>query len=204
VPGAVGKTGTSQSFRDALFVGWSSDLIVGVWVGNDDNSPMNEVTGGGLPAQIWSDFQLAAAGLGPLAPEAAPEAPAEGAAPEAQALAEIRPQVRDEDIAAEAEPEAEAQTEELDALGAALARIQSGDGIDAGEAEDLRRTVEQKLQRGDVEGLRDLVVRSLSGSASAAPQCNIRACERAFRSFRASDCTYQPYGGGPRKLCTEE
>jgi penicillin-binding protein 1A len=51
-----GKTGTSQSFRDAWFVGLSRDLVTGVWVGNDDNTPMDKVTGGSLPVAIWHDF----------------------------------------------------------------------------------------------------------------------------------------------------
>ncbi len=53
---AAGKTGTSQDFRDAWFIGYTSDIVVGVWVGNDDGKPMNRVTGGGLPAAIWHDF----------------------------------------------------------------------------------------------------------------------------------------------------
>jgi penicillin-binding protein 1A len=53
---AGGKTGTSQDFRDAWFVGYTADLVVGVWVGNDDGTPMERVTGGGLPAGIWRDF----------------------------------------------------------------------------------------------------------------------------------------------------
>ena len=52
----AGKTGTSQNWRDAWFIGYSGALVVGVWVGNDDGSPMNRVTGGGLPAQIWKTF----------------------------------------------------------------------------------------------------------------------------------------------------
>jgi penicillin-binding protein 1A len=52
----AGKTGTSQDYRDAWFVGFTPDLVVGVWVGNDDNSPMKGVTGGSLPAMIWHDF----------------------------------------------------------------------------------------------------------------------------------------------------
>ncbi len=52
----AGKTGTSQDFRDAWFVGYSADLVVGVWVGNDDRAPMKKVTGGGMPAEIWHDF----------------------------------------------------------------------------------------------------------------------------------------------------
>lgn len=55
-----GKTGTTQDNRDALFVGYAGDLVVGVWVGNDDNSPLNGVTGGGLPARIWRDFMRSA------------------------------------------------------------------------------------------------------------------------------------------------
>ena len=53
---AYGKTGTTQDNRDALFVGYSGDLVVGVWVGRDDNKPMGNVTGGGLSARIWRDF----------------------------------------------------------------------------------------------------------------------------------------------------
>ncbi len=52
----AGKTGTNQEWRDAWFVGFSSLYVCGVWVGNDRNDPMNEVTGGGLPALIWADF----------------------------------------------------------------------------------------------------------------------------------------------------
>ena len=52
----AGKTGTSQNWRDAWFVGYSGALVVGVWVGNDDGAPMNKVTGSGLPAQIWRQF----------------------------------------------------------------------------------------------------------------------------------------------------
>jgi penicillin-binding protein 1A len=55
-----GKTGTSEEYRDAWFVGFTSDLVVGVWVGNDDNSPMDGVTGGSIPASIWHDFVSAA------------------------------------------------------------------------------------------------------------------------------------------------
>jgi len=53
---AYGKTGTTQDYRDALFVGFVGDLVVGVWFGNDDNSPMKGVAGGGLPAHVWREF----------------------------------------------------------------------------------------------------------------------------------------------------
>ncbi len=51
----AGKTGTSQDFRDAWFVGYTGQLIAGVWVGNDDARPMRRVTGGSLPARLWHD-----------------------------------------------------------------------------------------------------------------------------------------------------
>lgn len=57
---AAGKTGTSSDFRDALFVGFSADLVTGVWVGNDDGKFMKAVTGSGLPARIWRDVMAAA------------------------------------------------------------------------------------------------------------------------------------------------
>ncbi|WP_420407657.1 transglycosylase domain-containing protein [Hoeflea sp.] len=57
---AAGKTGTSQSFRDALFVGYTANLATGVWFGNDDGAPMKKVTGGGLPAKTWNSFMQAA------------------------------------------------------------------------------------------------------------------------------------------------
>jgi penicillin-binding protein 1A len=52
----AGKTGTGQDYRDAWFVGFSAELVTGVWVGNDDNSPMKTVTGGGLPARLWAAY----------------------------------------------------------------------------------------------------------------------------------------------------
>ena len=53
---AAGKTGTSQDFRDAWFVGYTSRLVAGVWLGNDDNSPTKRASGGNLPVEIWSRF----------------------------------------------------------------------------------------------------------------------------------------------------
>jgi penicillin-binding protein 1A len=57
---AAGKTGTSQESRDAWFIGFTRDLVAGVWVGNDDGRPMKGVTGGGLPTLLWADFMRAA------------------------------------------------------------------------------------------------------------------------------------------------
>lgn len=55
---AAGKTGTSQNYRDAWFVGFTRDLVAGVWVGHDEGRAMEGVTGGGLPARIWADFMI--------------------------------------------------------------------------------------------------------------------------------------------------
>lgn len=62
IPGraVAGKTGTSQDFRDAWFVGYTADLTAGVWVGNDDGRTMKRVVGGALPAEIWREVVEAA------------------------------------------------------------------------------------------------------------------------------------------------
>jgi penicillin-binding protein 1A len=74
---AAGKTGTTQDYRDAWFIGYTADLVAGVWLGNDDNSPMNKVTGGSLPAQAWRRFMLAATRSMPV--RALPSAPSPSA-----------------------------------------------------------------------------------------------------------------------------
>ncbi|HEV2567805.1 PBP1A family penicillin-binding protein [Sphingomonas sp.] len=53
---SFGKTGTTQNARDAIFVGFAGDLVVGVWVGRDDNKPIPGLAGGGAPARVWRDF----------------------------------------------------------------------------------------------------------------------------------------------------
>ena len=67
---AAGKTGTSQDHRDAWFIGYSGDIIIGIWLGRDDNTPMiskyndHAITGGGTPAQIWRNIFLGLSGQG--------------------------------------------------------------------------------------------------------------------------------------------
>jgi len=98
----AGKTGTSQSYRDAWFVGFTANHITGVWIGNDSGAPMKKATGGGLPARIFKAYMLKAeeklpvtpligAGLAP--PEEPPpavllqvDAPVVGLPPEAPAV----------------------------------------------------------------------------------------------------------------------
>ncbi|MEQ1930390.1 MAG: PBP1A family penicillin-binding protein [Parvularculaceae bacterium] len=57
---AAGKTGTTNDWRDAWFVGYTAQLVAGVWVGNDDFTPMQKVTGGTIPARIWKEFMVGA------------------------------------------------------------------------------------------------------------------------------------------------
>jgi penicillin-binding protein 1A len=62
IPGweAAGKTGTTQDFRDAWFIGYTGSLVAGVWLGNDDSSPTKRVTGSNLPVEVWSRFMKVA------------------------------------------------------------------------------------------------------------------------------------------------
>jgi membrane peptidoglycan carboxypeptidase len=76
----AGKTGTTQEHRDAWFVGITADVVVGVWVGNDDNTPMNGVTGGELPARVWRDFVSEADRLKAAAAQAATPPPGDARA----------------------------------------------------------------------------------------------------------------------------
>jgi penicillin-binding protein 1A len=63
---AAGKTGTTQDSKDAWFVGFTTDYVAAVWVGNDDNTPTRGITGGTLPAQIWRDTMRVAEAGKPL------------------------------------------------------------------------------------------------------------------------------------------
>ena len=60
---SFGKTGTTQDARDAWFIGYAGDLVAAVWIGNDDNSPIPGLSGGGIPARVWRDFMVRALGV---------------------------------------------------------------------------------------------------------------------------------------------
>jgi penicillin-binding protein 1A len=146
LPGfAAGKTGTAQDYRDAWFVGFTDSLVVGVWVGNDDHSPMRRVVGGSLPATIWKNFLEQASAL--------PSATAAVQQNTNQTL-----------------PPAQQSTNQTPPADAQQAQAPTG-----------------------------LFNQNTAGPAGA--KCNIPVCERYYRSFRASDCTYQPDEGGPRRFC---
>jgi membrane peptidoglycan carboxypeptidase len=83
---AAGKTGTTQEYRDAWFIGFTAGHVAGVWIGNDDNRPMRKVTGGTAPAQMWKAVMLAAeTGMPVMALERSPGPPA-GTEPEEVAV----------------------------------------------------------------------------------------------------------------------
>jgi penicillin-binding protein 1A len=69
-----GKTGTTQENRDALFIGFAGNLVVGVWIGRDDNKSLGKVSGGTVPAEIWHNFMSSALAVdhqrGPALPPA--------------------------------------------------------------------------------------------------------------------------------------
>jgi len=108
----AGKTGTSQNFRDAWFIGYTADLVVGVWVGNDDGEPMDKVSGGTLPASIWKDFMTRTQGSVPVAslPGSYRRAPAPTRQPSTTVEVTERPEpaaVEETPAVARAEPVAE-------------------------------------------------------------------------------------------------
>jgi penicillin-binding protein 1A len=96
-----GKTGTSQDYRDAWFVGFTPYYVTGVWMGNDDNTPTRKVTGGSLPALVWKDvMQEAHKGL---APQALPghmevEDPAVVAEVQSDGVVDSDPQIEEEEV----------------------------------------------------------------------------------------------------------
>ena len=78
---SAGKTGTTQDFHDAWFVGFTADLVTGVWVGNDNAAPMKKATGGGLPAHIFHAFMEDAELNLPVRPLVGSELVADASAP---------------------------------------------------------------------------------------------------------------------------
>lgn len=113
---SYGKTGTSQDNRDALFIGFAGDLVVGVWVGRDDNKPLGGMHGGGLPAQIWRDF------MGQAIADAMPQAPKDDEIPDepfGNDAFDLVLNVSDAgmDIAPDPTLEAQAGAESIDAAG---------------------------------------------------------------------------------------
>ena len=207
LPGfAAGKTGTSQDYRDAWFIGFNDSLIVGVWLGNDDNSPTHRVTGGSLPASIWRQFVSAATPLvgqppqvaalpGPQGPQQAPNQPT----PPSDDLARRATEVT------QAPPtQASNAICDVQACSGMYRSFRASDctyqpywgggrqvcGMNARQWTPVARTSPETTGAG---------VTAAAQGASA--QCNVDACSRFYSSFNPSDCTYQPFGSGARQLC---
>jgi penicillin-binding protein 1A len=91
IPGweTAGKTGTSQEFRDAWFVGFTGSLVAGVWLGNDDSDPTKRASGGNLPVEVWSTFMKTA--LKGTQPVPLPGGGGTRVPPSGPAVAEARP-----------------------------------------------------------------------------------------------------------------
>jgi penicillin-binding protein 1A len=201
---AAGKTGTSQNYRDAWFVGFNEDLVVGVWLGNDDNSPMNRVVGGSLPASIWQQFMTAAAPLvarqGVAAaiapPPTAPQPPYDSPPPRSDDRADRNPAIRNPATqVASSQPspgtcDYQACASTYHSFRASDCSYQSYSGS--------RRFCDMGAPVSRPAGPAAQATTDARGSA---PQCNLDACARTYSSFDPSDCTYQPYGGGTRQFC---
>lgn len=195
---AAGKTGTSQNFRDAWFVGFNDDLVVGVWVGNDDETPMDKVTGGKLPARIWHDFMVAALGQKPA--PAQPTEPDQSVRPDQSLLPA-------ESVGSEAMgPVSQAPIVAPPPDNSTVKQVpQEGQVAPVAVEQPQQQEVVQEAQPpepSDVVSSTTAEPQPLTGEEQMAPaSCNYRVCSQFYRSFRASDCTYQPYSG-PRRICT--
>lgn len=142
---AAGKTGTTSSYRDAWFIGFTEQYVTGVWMGYDDNTPLKGVTGGGLPAEIWQAVMteihegLPAESLGSFAPDtdrAVPnvvssESPDGSADPLAAALSEALGQPQPQNVAqtgGETAPQTPGSTISSDGMGTTEGEVIGGEG----------------------------------------------------------------------------
>jgi penicillin-binding protein 1A len=190
---AAGKTGTSQNYRDAWFIGFNDTLVVGVWVGNDDNSPMKGVVGGGLPALVWKQFIT----------KATPLVGREGLLSAAAANSPQNPggrQVEDAALASQGIEGSSDQTGpgfcDYQACSSAYQSFHASDCTYQPYAGPRRVCELGQRSPNPTEQVSGMVT-VLRDPA----QCNIAACSQFYKSFDPSDCTYQPYYGGPRQLC---
>jgi penicillin-binding protein 1A len=188
----AGKTGTSQDYRDAWFIGFNETLVVGVWVGNDDHSPMRDVTGGSVPTQIWRRFVEASGAIARIGQRvAAEQTPAPGTAPRETVGTEGQGTAGDSFTFRAATPE----RPQCDVEACA-------DAYDSFRASDCT----YKPRRGPRKVCPILPPTAGTTDESMAqvpsnPSCNVDVCSRRYRSFDPTDCSYQRYGGGPRRFC---
>ena len=176
---AAGKTGTSEDYRDAWFIGFNEDLVTGIWVGNDDRAPMKQITGGSLPAEIWKRFMSQAIAIAGPTESPMARAPAD---PSLTQGSSAEPPVLQCDY--------QACSRSYDSFRASDCTYQPYDSP--------RKQCEKNLH----------VFESASPASASEPpdsdsqaQCNLEICSSMYSSFDPSDCTYQPYGGAPRRTC---
>ncbi len=171
---AAGKTGTAQDYRDAWFIGFDDALTVGVWVGNDDHSPMDRVVGGSIPATIWKHFMEEAETTATTAsiPPSTDQAPA---------------------------PIASDQTPTGTAPNGTPA--QTTPNTPAANANSPAATTTAKDESPRPGALSDQRTTASEPFWASGSSCNIPVCSQFYHSFRTSDCTYQPYWGGSRRVC---
>ncbi|WP_298964527.1 PBP1A family penicillin-binding protein [uncultured Methylobacterium sp.] len=188
-----GKTGTTQDYRDAWFVGFTADLVVGVWVGNDDNSPMEGVTGGDMPAQIWRDVVTQALAARAKSSKAARPTTAVSLPPaEARPAPEARPA---RGGAVHGSP-AVVDTGTLDFDGTTV-RLLGVDGLGGRNARELGRYLRRRdvacLPAGEGDGFRctldgqdlsELILFNGGGRAAADATPELLAAEEQARSNR--------------------
>jgi penicillin-binding protein 1A len=182
---AAGKTGTSQSYRDAWFIGFDDSLITGVWVGNDDDSPTDHVTGGSLPTAIWKRFMTEARTV--VAQDERPNPESVPDTPPAQGPARQ----------ASEPPQCDYQ-----ACARAYQSFRASDCTYQPYGESSRRLCQRNAPSSAAATLFAPDLGSqLAPDKSREAQCNIDVCASFYGSFDPADCTYQPYGGGPRRVC---
>jgi penicillin-binding protein 1A len=181
---AAGKTGTSQNYRDAWFIGFNDTLAAGVWVGNDDGTPTDHVTGGSLPAAIWKRFMTTAAVvMASVAPPAlVPLSDASTAAKEPQASTQ--------------------EACDYQACARTYSSFRAADCTYQPYGESARR----RCAKNASQRTASTPLASNSESQPSSPgraQCNVSACASFYSSFDATSCTYQPYDGGSRRMCAK-
>lgn len=194
---AAGKTGTSQDYRDAWFIGFDDSLIVGVWVGNDNDSPMKRVVGGSLPAEIWRRFMIQATPLmqrpNPLI--AATPTPAAIPATNGSAPHDDRQTALDQAAQALNAPTPPGYCD-IQACSSAYASFRASDCT-----YQPYSGPRQLCTIGAPRSQSTVAAAATVGSGSSPAHCDVAVCAQHYNSFNAADCTYQPYDGGPRQIC---
>jgi penicillin-binding protein 1A len=189
---AAGKTGTSQDYHDAWFIGFTDNLVVGIWVGNDDNSPMKHVTGGSLPATIWKQFVTKATPL-----VGAPSLPVAAAPAEPPPASTTDDQAARSNQAAQAPNPPGAGLCDPQACAGKYSSFNPSDCTYQPYSGGPRRLCEMGPRRASAA---QPGAPETTGAATA-PRCNVEACARTYSSFDPTDCTYKPFGSGSRQLC---